>query len=105
MHHRDYSAQRYSRLDNINRGNIRNMRLLFAVALAGTSKDDSLEATPLVEDGFLYIADSSWIVSKVDVRSGTAGPIVWKMDPGQGKARPRPRRRAVEQARHLDHRL
>ena len=49
MHHHDYTAQRYSPLDNINRSNIRNMRLLFAVALGGTSKDDSLEATPLVE--------------------------------------------------------
>jgi glucose dehydrogenase len=46
MHHHDYSAQRYSTLDTINRGNIRNMRLLFAVALGGASKDDSLEATP-----------------------------------------------------------
>jgi alcohol dehydrogenase (cytochrome c) len=85
MHHRDYNAQRYSPLDAINRGNIRNMRLLFAVALGGVSKDDSLEATPLVEDGFMYMADSSGIVSKIDVRSGTAGPVVWKMDPGQGK--------------------
>ena len=33
MHHHDYGAQRYSPLDTINRGNIRNMRLLFAVAL------------------------------------------------------------------------
>src|SRR5215468_7365722 len=85
MHHRDYGAQRYSPLDNINRGNIGNLRLLFAVALGGTSKDDSLEATPLVEDGFMYMADSSGIVSKIDVRSGAGGPIIWKMDPGQGK--------------------
>ena len=85
MHHHDYGAQRYSPLDLINRGNIAKMRLLFAVALGGASKDDSLEATPLVEDGFMYMADSSGIVSKIDVRSGTSGPIVWKMDPGQGK--------------------
>jgi alcohol dehydrogenase (cytochrome c) len=76
MHHHDYNAQRYSTLDAINRGNIRNMRLLFAVALGGVSKDDSLEATPLVEDGFMYMADSSGIVSKIDVRSGASGPVV-----------------------------
>jgi alcohol dehydrogenase (cytochrome c) len=70
MHHHDYNAQRYSALDAINRGNVGNMRLLFAVALGGVSKDDSLEATPLVEDGFMYMADSSGIVSKIDVRSG-----------------------------------
>ena len=84
-HHHDYSAQRFSPLDTINRTNVKGMRLLFAVALGGTSKDDSLEATPLVEDGFMYMADSSGIVTKIDVRSGTAGPILWKMDPGQGK--------------------
>jgi len=27
------------------------MKLVFAVALGGTSRDDSLEATPLFEDG------------------------------------------------------
>jgi alcohol dehydrogenase (cytochrome c) len=85
MHHHDFNAQRYSALDVINRGNVGTMRLLFAVALGGSSKDDSLEATPLVEDGFMYMADSSGIVTKIDVRSGTAGPILWKMDPGQGK--------------------
>jgi alcohol dehydrogenase (cytochrome c) len=56
MHHHDYSGQRFSLLDAINRTNVKNLRLLFAVALGGTSKDDSLEATPLVEDGFMYVA-------------------------------------------------
>ena len=84
-HHHDYSAQRFSPLDAINKTNIKNLKLLFAVALGGTSKDDSLEATPLVEDGFMYMVDSSGIVSKIDVRSGLSGPILWKMDPNQGK--------------------
>src|SRR5260370_16309075 len=65
MHHRDYSAQRYSPLDTINRGNIASLRLLFAVALGGTSKDDSLEATPLVEHGLMYIAPHSGLVSQI----------------------------------------
>jgi alcohol dehydrogenase (cytochrome c) len=84
-HHHDFSAQRFSALDAINRNNVKSMKLRFAVALGGSSKDDSLEATPLVEDGFMYMADSSGIVSKIDVRSGTAGTILWRMDPGQGK--------------------
>src|SRR5262249_60462507 len=70
MHHHDYSAQRYSPLDTINRGNIRNMRLLFAVALGGVSKDDSLEAAPPAEDGFMHMCDSPGSVSKLDVRAG-----------------------------------
>ena len=55
------------------------------MALGGSSKDDSLEATPLVEDGFMYVVDSSGIVSKIDVRSGMSGPIMWQMNPKQEK--------------------
>src|SRR6266705_3532017 len=51
-HHRDYSAQRHSPLDQINKSNIRNLKLLFAVPLGGKSTGESLEATPLVDDGF-----------------------------------------------------
>ena len=84
-HHRDYNGQRFSPLDFINKSNIKGMKLVFAVALGGTSRDDSLEATPLVEDGFMYVVDSSGIVSKIDVRSGNSGPIMWQMNPKQGK--------------------
>jgi alcohol dehydrogenase (cytochrome c) len=80
-HHRDYGAQRHSPLDQINKSNIRNLRLLFAVPLGGKSAGESLEATPLVDDGFMYTVDSWGVVYKIDVRSGTAGKILWKMDP------------------------
>src|ERR1700691_1595963 len=79
--HHDFSAQRFSTLDAINTANVKNLRLMFAVALGGTSTNESLEATPLVEDGFMYMVDSWGIVSKIDVRSGTSGPIVWQMNP------------------------
>ncbi len=85
MVHRTYDAQRFSPLDRITKQNVKNMHLLFAVALGGTSGNESLEATPLVEDGFMYICDHWGVVYKIDVRSGTAGQIVWKMDPGQEK--------------------
>jgi hypothetical protein len=79
--HHDYGAQRFSALGTINRANVKNLKLVFAVALGGTSNNESLEATPLVEDGFMYIVDSWGIVSKIDMRSGTSGPIVWQMNP------------------------
>jgi alcohol dehydrogenase (cytochrome c) len=82
MHHRDFSAQRYSPLQVIDKSNAKNLKLQFAVALGGKSAADSLEATPLVEDGFMYIVDSWGVVYKIDVRSGTVGTIIWKMDPG-----------------------
>src|SRR5260370_10933524 len=80
-HHRDYGAQRHSPLEAINRSNIKAQQLLFAVPLGGKSAGESLEATPLVDDGFMYMVDSWGIVYKIDVRSGTSGTIVWKMDP------------------------
>ena len=57
MNHRTYDAQRYSPLDQINRGNVKSLRLAYAVAIGGTSANENLEATPLAEDGFLYIVD------------------------------------------------
>jgi alcohol dehydrogenase (cytochrome c) len=83
--HRTYDAQRFSPLDKINRGNVKNLKLAYAVALGGTAIGENLQATPLVEDGFMYIVDLWGIVYKIDVRSGEAGRIVWRMDPKQEK--------------------
>src|ERR1700748_705993 len=57
MNHRTYDAQRYSPLDKINKGNVKSLRLAYAVAIGGTSANENLESTPLAEDGFLYIVD------------------------------------------------
>src|SRR5262245_26974024 len=83
MNHHDYSAQRYSALTAINKTNVKSLRLAFAVALGGTSGNENLTATPLVDDGFMYVTDAWGMVYKIDVRSGQRGDIVWKMDPGQ----------------------
>ncbi len=85
MNHHDYGSQRYSALDIINKSNVKNLRLAFAVALGGTSGNENLTATPLVDDGFMYVPDAWGVVYKIDVRSGTRGDIVWKMEPGQQK--------------------
>jgi len=85
MHHRDYGAQHFSPLDTINKSNVRNLKLAFAVALGGTSANENLLATPLVDDGFMYMVDAWGVVYKIDLRSGTMGRILWKMDPGQEK--------------------
>jgi alcohol dehydrogenase (cytochrome c) len=85
MNHGDFGAQRYSALTAINTSNAKNLKLAFAVAVGGTSGNENLTATPLVEDGFMYIPDAWGVVYKIDVRSGTSGRIVWKMDPAQEK--------------------
>jgi alcohol dehydrogenase (cytochrome c) len=85
MNHRTYDAQRYSPLEKINKGNIKNLKLAYAVAIGGTSANENLQATPLAEDGYLYVVDQWGVVYKIDGRSGDMGRIVWRMDPGQEK--------------------
>ena len=83
MNHGTYDAQRYSSLDKINKANIKGLKLAYAVPIGGTSAAENLQATPLAEDGYLYIVDQWGVVSKIDGRSGDMGRIVWRMDPGQ----------------------
>src|SRR5436853_1435850 len=83
MNHRTYDGQRYSPLDRINAGNVKGLKLAYAVALGGTAINENLQATPLAEDGYLYIVDVWGIVYKIDARSGETGRIVWRMDPKQ----------------------
>jgi alcohol dehydrogenase (cytochrome c) len=85
MNHGTYDAQRYSPLDKINKGNIKDLKLAYAVAIGGAAVNENLEATPLADDGFLYLVDAWGVVYKIDARSGDAGRIVWRMDPGQEK--------------------
>jgi alcohol dehydrogenase (cytochrome c) len=85
MNHRSYDAQRFSPLARINKDNVKSLKLAYAVAIGGTAIGENLQATPLVEDGFMYIVDLWGIVYKIDVRSGDAGRIVWRMDPKQEK--------------------
>jgi alcohol dehydrogenase (cytochrome c) len=85
MNHRTYDAQRYSPLARINKDNIKSLKLAYAVAIGGTSANENLQATPLAEDGYLYVVDQWGVVYKIDGRSGDMGRIVWRMDPGQEK--------------------
>jgi alcohol dehydrogenase (cytochrome c) len=83
MVHRDYGAQRHSVLDQITKANVKDLKLKFAIAIGGTSPNEALETTPLVDDGFMYVVDGWGVVYKIDVRTGRHGRILWKMDPGQ----------------------
>src|SRR5437660_2533145 len=83
MNHRTYDGQRFSPLDKINRDNVKNLKLAYAVPLGGGAGNEFTVATPLVEDGFLYTTDSWGVLYKIDVSSGQFGRIVWRMDPKQ----------------------
>jgi alcohol dehydrogenase (cytochrome c) len=85
MNHRTYDGQRFSPLDKINKGNVKGLKLAYAVPLGGGAGNEFTNATPLAEDGFLYVTDSWNVLYKIDVRSGDVGRIVWRMDPKQDR--------------------
>src|SRR5499427_3625540 len=83
MNHRTYDGQRFSPLARINRDNVKNLKLAYAVPLGGGAGGEYSVATPLAEDGFLYVTDSWGVLYKIDGTSGDVGRIVWRMDPKQ----------------------
>src|SRR5215467_3438894 len=85
MNHRTYDGQRFSPLARINRDNVKNLKLAYAVPLGGGAGNEYSVATPLAEDGFLYVTDSWGVLYKIDGTSGDVGRIVWRMDPKQDR--------------------
>jgi glucose dehydrogenase len=85
MNHRTYDGQRFSPLARINKNNVRNLKLVYAIPLGGSSGDEWIEATPLAENGSLYITDAWGVLYKIDATSGEVGRIVWRMEPKQEK--------------------
>jgi alcohol dehydrogenase (cytochrome c) len=67
-----YSAQRYSRLIQINATNIRGLRPLWVYQMRAT---DVFETNPLVADGVMYISEPGGSVTALD--TGTGRPL-WK---------------------------
>src|SRR5277367_3275865 len=65
MNHRTYDGQRFSPLDKINKGNVQNLKIAYAVPLGTGGVKQFIEATPLAEDGFLYITDSGGELYKI----------------------------------------
>ena len=85
MNHRTYDGQRFSPLARINKDNVKGLKLAYAAPLGGGAGNEWIQATPLAEDGFLYITDSWGVLYKIDGTSGDAGRIVWRVDPKQQK--------------------
>ena len=85
MVHRDYDNSRHSGLKDINNTNAKDLKLKFMISIGGTATGGTLrgkeEATPLVDDGFMYVNDTWGRVMKFDVRSGTQAVPLWRHDP------------------------
>ena len=72
---RTLSEQRYSPLDEIDEANVSALALAWTTA-TGTTR--GMEATPLVQDGVMYVAGSWSIVLALDARNGKE---LWRFDP------------------------
>ncbi len=79
----NYSSHRYSRLDQINAGNVANLRVAFTypitTGLAGRASTN-LDTNPLVDDGIMYFDDGGGVFYKLDVSAGNTAKIVWRAD-------------------------
>ncbi|MBT4711671.1 MAG: PQQ-binding-like beta-propeller repeat protein [Alphaproteobacteria bacterium] len=81
--HGNWEGHRYSGLTQINRGNVGDLKLAFAMPLkAENGGSPGLQGNPLVDDGMLFMANGHGAIYKVDVRDGNRGKVLWVADPG-----------------------
>src|ERR1700730_2735890 len=82
----DYGSTRYSKLAQINRDNVKDLRLVWAMALRGMQdvgqNGPENEVNPLIDNGFMYTSDGWGTVYKIDARNGDHGEFVWIADAG-----------------------
>ncbi len=79
----DPSGMRYSPLEQINRSNVRDLRLAWTYH-TGDKRDrprTSIECTPLVVDGVMYITTALLKVCALDAATGR---LLWAFDPFEG---------------------
>lgn len=84
-----FDLNRFSSLDQINSGNVENLRLVMAAPIGGMEPAGfgigAMQTTPLVDDGFLYLSDPWGTPYKYDLTSETAARPVWICDTGIDK--------------------
>ncbi|HEX9647604.1 MAG TPA: PQQ-dependent dehydrogenase, methanol/ethanol family [Alphaproteobacteria bacterium] len=90
--HRTYNSDRYSPLDQINKSNVKDLKVAWAIALGGTEgggfwRYGNIEGTPIVESGTMYMANGWSELMAIDLRKAGQGPdmVKWTYDPGVDK--------------------
>src|ERR671931_601938 len=95
----DYASTRYSKLTQINRETVKNLRLVWALALGGMQdvgqNGPESEIHPLVDNGFLYTSDGWGTLYKIDGRNPNKGEFVWVTDPGVKHQGNKPQTRGI----------
>jgi alcohol dehydrogenase (cytochrome c) len=83
----NYSNWNYSKLSQINKSNVANLKVVFMASIGGNAVSKIAGSTnnemsaPLVEDGFVYLSDAHNKLMKFDVRSGNRALPMWRWDP------------------------
>src|SRR5690349_20624605 len=95
----DYGSTRYSKLSQITRENVKNLRMVWALALGGLQdvgqNGPENEVNPLIDNGFMYTSDGWGTIYKIDARDPNRGQFVWVTDPGVKHEGNAPRTRGV----------
>ena len=74
-HGRDYNEQRYSPLNKINKNTINKLELEWSVDMDTTR---GLEATPIVDNGIMFVTSAWSIIYAIDAKTGKN---LWVYDP------------------------
>ena len=95
----NYGSWRYSKLNEINKSNVANLRMAYAIALGGMTPKATNGAnnmgTPLVDGGFMYLNDGWGKIYKVDVTAPNYAKFVWATDPNVVREGNNPNTRGV----------
>lgn len=73
---------RYSRLTQINRSNVRNLRLAWSFDAGDAFPESEMQCNPLVIDGVLYATTPKVNVIALDAATGA---LRWRFDPHEGR--------------------
>jgi len=95
----DYGSTRYSKLTQINRDNVKNLRMSWAMALGGMqdvgNNGPENEVNPLIDNGFMYTSDGWGTIYKIDASNPNQGKFVWVTNPNVPRQGNVPRTRGI----------
>jgi alcohol dehydrogenase (cytochrome c) len=95
----DYGSTRYSKLTQINRETVKDLRMVWALALGGMQdvgqNGPENEVNPLIDNGFMYTTDGWGTIYKIDARNPHKGEFVWIADPAVTHEGNSPRTRGI----------
>ena len=79
-------SHRFSRLTEINRDNVGELELVWAMSLGGApdvsgNNGANIMASPMVDNGIMYAVSSWQRIFKIDLRNPDQGDLIWVSDP------------------------